>query len=109
MAAHPSAGEENSFAIFAVKESPAIDNSDIQKTKNSGNQVEIHFNMIGAKKWAELTKTNTGNMVAFVINGQVYASPMIIAEIKSGVAVIAGLTGETEARNISEELNAGRE
>jgi preprotein translocase subunit SecD len=94
-------------AVFAVRPNPVIDYSHIKKTKAAGNTVVIYFTMEGAGKWAELTKNNMGKVVLFVIDDQVYAMPVITAEIKNGVAVINNLDNETIAKNISESLNSG--
>ena len=97
-------GSSNFDIIIAVKNNPTITNSDIQKTRNKGMMVEIHFNIEGARKWAEMTKDNIGKMVAFVIDEQVYSMPMINGEIRNGIAVIAGLENEEKAKKISESL-----
>jgi preprotein translocase subunit SecD len=94
------------IGLVAVKPEPVIQNSDIQKTKVTGKDIEIHFNMGGAKKWATMTKCNTGNHVAFVINNKVYDLPLVNAEIKSGVALIRGLENEETAQKLSEALNS---
>ncbi len=93
-------------AIVAVRIKPAIDNSDINKTKASGNRVEIDFNYGGAKKWAAFSKKNVGHWVAFVINHRIYSTPMIIGEMKIGVALITGLKDAKSAKNISKALNS---
>ena len=93
-------------AVVALKRSAMIDNSDINNTEYKGINVLIHFNMKGAKKWAELTKNNIGKMVAFTIDDQIYTLPRIMAEIKTGEAVINGLGNETNAKNISQALNS---
>ena len=94
-------------AVFAIRPKPVIDNSHIKKTNASGNTVVIYFTMEGARKWAELTKNNLGNVLVFVIDNQVYSMPVISAEIKNGVAVIQNLPSETTANTISEALNSG--
>jgi preprotein translocase subunit SecD len=91
-------------AIVVVKNNPAITNSDIQKTRTKGNMVEIHFNIEGARKWAEMTKNNIGKMVAFVIENKVYSLPKINAEIRTGIAIISGFESEEKAGEISESL-----
>jgi len=93
-------------ALVALKRSATIDNSDINNTECKGKNVEIHFNIKGAKKWAELTKNNIGKMVAFTIDDQIYTLPRIMAEIKTGEALINGLGNETNAKNISQALNS---
>jgi preprotein translocase subunit SecD len=93
-------------AVVALKRRATIDNSDINNTECNGKNVEIHLNMKGAKKWAELTKNNIGKMVAFTIDDQIYTLPKIMAEIKTGEAIINGLGNETNAKNISKALNS---
>jgi len=93
-------------AVVALKRSSTIDISDINNTECNGNNVEIHFNMKGAKKWAELTKNNIGKMVAFTIDNQIYTLPKIMAEIRTGEALINGIPNEATAKIISETLNS---
>jgi preprotein translocase subunit SecD len=59
-----------------------------------------------AKKWADLTKTNIGKMVAFKIDDSIYTLPKIMAEIKTDEALINGLGNEMNAKNISQALNS---
>ena len=94
------------FAIAAIKPIAALDNSDIQKTKDKDKSVEIHFNLRGANKWAEMTKNNTGRSVAFVINDQIYAMPYVNGEIRGGIAIITGLENDSIAEALSKSLNA---
>ena len=94
------------FALVAIKYNPVIDNADIQKAKNTGDNVEIHFNMKGAKKWANMTKNNIGNMLAFTIDNKIYSMPYINGEIRSGIALISGLKNEIIAKNLSDSLNS---
>jgi preprotein translocase subunit SecD len=94
------------YAIVAIKPNPIIDNLDIKNTKSNSNKVEIYFNMRGANKWADLTKKNTGKMLAFIIDNQIYTMSLINAEIRNGVALINGLENETFSKNISESLNS---
>lgn len=94
------------FAVVAINPKPAIDISDIQATECNGKNVEIHFNMKGAKKWAEITKNNIGKIVAFTIDNQIYTMPKIMTEIRTGEALINGLGDETIAKNISDALNS---
>lgn len=97
--------EHKYCGIIAVKANPAIVNSDIKTAKCKGNKVEIYFNSKGANRWAELTKKNSGNNLAFILDKQVYAMPMVNGEIRNGVALIDGLENETLAKSIAESLN----
>jgi preprotein translocase subunit SecD len=93
------------YAVVAVKNNPVITNSEIQRTKSIGKNVEIYFNINGARKWAELTKRIQGRMVAFVIDDMIYALPTVNSEIRNGIAIISNLENETKAREIAESLN----
>jgi SecD/SecF fusion protein len=92
--------------LIAIKRSSGIDLSDINNTECKGKNVEIHFNMKGARKWAELTKNNIGKMLAFTIDNQIYTLPKIMAEIRTGETLINGLGSESVAKSISETLNS---
>jgi len=94
------------YSIAAVKLNPVMNNSDIKKTKVDGNNVNIYFNLKGARKWADMTKNNVGNMVAFVIDNQIYSMARVNSEIRKGIAMIYGLENEIIAKEISESLNA---
>jgi preprotein translocase subunit SecD len=94
------------LGLVAVKRHPNINNSDIQHTKSKNHQVEIYFNLTGARKWADMTKNNIGNTVAFIINDKVYTMPKVMAEIRNGAALITGLEDEALANKISDSLNS---
>lgn len=94
-------------ALIAIKPNAVINISDIKKTKASGNHVEITFKLNGARKWANMTKNNVGNTVAFVINNQIYSMPRISGEIAEAVAWMSGLESKSMAKEISKSLNAG--
>ena len=83
--------EKNYTALVAIRKSPRITLSDVQKTLPKGKSLEIHFTLDGARKWAAMTKENTGKQVALVINGKIYDMPMIHDEINTGAAQIGGL------------------
>ena len=94
------------YAIAAIKPNAVINISDIKKTKVIGNNVKIIFNPNGAGKWAEITKNNAGNTVAFVIDNQILSMPRLFGEIKEGMAYISGLENKFIAKEISKSLNA---
>ncbi len=97
------------YAIAAVKLNPIMNNADIRTTKANVHNVEIEFNLKGAKKWADMTKNNVGNTIAFVIDNQIYSIPKVMAEMNRGFAMIYGLENELITKEISESLNASRE
>ena len=101
----PVDGEGHYQALVAVRQEPVLDNSHIQKTRYTGQRIEIYFTMEGARKWADMTKNNVGKSVAFVIDDLIYSMPLVNHEIKSGVAVISGLENEAMAKELSDRLN----
>jgi len=97
--------EQKYYGLVGITPSTVINVASIKKTKANGNNVEIYFNSKGATVWADFTKQNIGKSIAFVIDNQIYAIPVINGEIKQGIAMITGLTNESIAKNISESLN----
>jgi hypothetical protein len=97
--------EQKYYAIVGIRPNKVMDIESIEKTKANGNNVEIYFNSKGAKEWADFTRQNIGKSIAFIIDNQVYATPLINGEIKHGIAMITGLTDESLAKNISQSLN----
>ena len=82
-----------------------ISNADIKKVKNKGRNVELYFNLQGARKWAEMTKNNVGKQIAITIDDVIYSLPQIETEIKNGMALLVGLESEKIAMEIAEALN----
>jgi preprotein translocase subunit SecD len=97
--------EQKYNAIVGIRPNTVMNIASIKKTKANGTNVEIYFNYKGAKEWADFTKQYIGKSIAFIIDNQVYAIPVINGEIKNGIAMITGLNDETIAKNISESLN----
>jgi len=97
--------EQKYYGLVGVRPSTVINIASIKETKVDENNVVIYFNLEGAKKWADFTKQNIGKSIAFIIDNQIYAIPVINGEIKQGIAMITGLKNETIAKNISESLN----
>jgi hypothetical protein len=97
--------EQKYYAIVGVRPNTVMNIASIKKTKANGSNVEIYFNYKGAKDWADFTKQNIGKSIAFIIDNQVYAIPVINGEITHGIAMITGLNNESIAKNISESLN----
>jgi len=101
---HPGA-DGNSYAIIALKEEAFIDISDISKTIPRMGSVELRFTNKGANKWADMTNANTGKIIAFTINNEVWSLPIVNAEIRTGLALIGGIEDEETARDLSESIN----
>lgn len=96
------------YAIAALKLNPVMNTADLRITKPNGNHVDIEFNLKGAKKWADMTKNNVGNTIAFVIDNQIYSMPLVNSEINRGIAMIYGLESESIAEELSQSLNASK-
>ncbi|MFN8256136.1 MAG: hypothetical protein U0W24_10635 [Bacteroidales bacterium] len=97
--------EQKYYGLVGIIPNTVMNISSIKNTKANGNNVEIYFNLEGAKKWADFTKQNIGKSIAFTIDNQIYSMPVIMGEIKQGIAMITGLKSEEMAENISESLN----
>lgn len=97
--------EQKYYGLVGIRPNTVMNIASIKNTKAKGNNVEIYFNLEGAKKWADFTKQNIGKTIAFTIDNQIYSMPVIMGEIKQGIAMITGLTDESIAENISETLN----
>ena len=104
--AQPVDNDKKYIAIVAVKNQSDLSTSDLKKTKPNQNNIEIYFNLQGAKKWNDLTKRNIGKMIAFSIDNKIYSLTSVISEIKNGIAVINGLENKDFAIKISNSLNS---
>ena len=93
------------FAIVALKPGPVLSNSDIQSTMSNGTRLDIRFNMAGAHKWSDLTRKNTGKMLAFAIDNEIYTMPFINNEIKNGTAQM-NFKDALTAKKISNRLSS---
>ena len=102
----PVDNEKKYLALVAITTQPVLTNSDVKRTKPNGKNIEIYFNLNGAKKWADLTKNSVGSMIAFTINDRIYTLTSVNGEIRNGIAVINGLENEDMADRISKSINA---
>ena len=96
----------DSYAIISLKEEASIDISDISRTNPRFETVEIRFTSQGTRKWADMTNANTGKIIAFTVNREVWSLPMVNAEIRNGMAIIGGIENEETAKKLSELLNS---
>ncbi|MFH1078542.1 MAG: protein translocase subunit SecD [Patescibacteria group bacterium] len=70
-------------------------------------QVALTFDDEGTKMFAEITKRNVGKPVAIFLDGEPISVPTVETEITGGQAVISGNFSITEAKLLSQRLNAG--
>jgi preprotein translocase subunit SecD len=92
--------QQNENAKITVRTPSAMVLEDIKKTEIQDKNIVLHFTYNGAKKWAQFTKEQTGKQIAFVVNDRIYSTPLVNAEIKTGMAMITGLKDEQEAQKI---------
>ncbi len=104
---------EASAAANLSLEPTGLTGKDLKKAQvsfdpNTGEpQVALTFNETGAKKFAQITKENTGQRLAVMLDGQIITAPVINSAIPNGQAVITGSFSLDEAKNLVIQLNAG--
>ena len=106
--------EEDPLTLFALKQPGKSfvgpDQSDIQEmaiqkdNKNETFSLFISFSEEGAKEWETLTGKNVDRNIAIVIEGKVYAAPMVREKIKQGKCVISGNFSESDVSRLKELL-----
>ena len=70
-------------------------------------KVNMEFNRIGAKKFAEATGRNVNRRLAIILDGKVNSAPNINGRIAGGSAVITGGFDAVESRDLAIVLRAG--
>src|SRR3989339_848324 len=73
----------------------------------SAAQVALEFNDDGAKFFAQITAANEGKPEAIFLDGMPISIPRVNEAINEGKAVITGDFDITEAKTLSQRLNAG--
>ncbi len=69
--------------------------------------VSLQFNDEGAKLFAEITKENTGKVLAIFLDGKPISAPTIREEITGGKAVISGSFTPKSAKALADSLRYG--
>jgi len=70
-------------------------------------QVSLTFTADGAKKFGDITKRNTGKILAIVLDNELIEAPRVSTPIFGGNAVISGSFTTQQANNLQIQLNAG--
>jgi len=70
-------------------------------------KVSLHFDEVGTKLFADITKNNIGKIVAIYLDGAAISTPVVREEIPSGEAVISGSFTPDEAKLLVGRLNSG--
>lgn len=104
--AQPVDKDKKYIAIVAVKNQSSLNISDLKRTKPNQNNIEIYFNLQGASKWSDMTKSNIGKTIAFSIDNKIYSLTSVNGEIRNGTAIINGLENGELATMVSSSRNA---
>ena len=71
-------------------------------------EVSMSMNTAGARRWAALTKANTGRAIAIVLDGSVYSAPRVNGEIAGGQSSISGNFTIEDTKDLANTLKSGR-
>ena len=71
-------------------------------------EVSMSMNTDGARRWAALTKANTGRAIAIVLDGSVYSAPRVNGEIAGGQSSISGNFTIEDTKDLANTLKSGR-
>ncbi|MDD5022531.1 MAG: protein translocase subunit SecD, partial [Endomicrobiaceae bacterium] len=70
-------------------------------------QVGLEFSDEGSKLFANITERNVGKPVAIFLDSSIITAPRVDEKITQGKAIITGDFSPTEAKQLSQRLNAG--
>ena len=70
--------------------------------------VTMQMNSDGARRWAQITKTNIGRAIAIVLDNTVYSAPRVNGEIAGGSSEITGNFTIEETKDLANTLNSGK-
>lgn len=69
--------------------------------------IQLTFNDVGTKKWADITSQNVGKRIAILLDDQILISPTVVGPIPDGRTVISGGFTVADTKEISTLLNSG--
>ena len=90
-----------------LRRAEVVFNNGSNSTTDSGPQVSLSFNTIGAKKFAKLTQDNLGKPIAIFLDDQIVSAPTVQSVIADGNAVISGAFTIEQANSLAIQLRAG--
>lgn len=70
--------------------------------------VSMQMNSDGARRWAQLTKSNIGKAIAIVLDGSVYSAPRVNGEIDGGNSSISGNFTIEDTKDLANTLKSGK-
>ncbi len=98
---------------IAVRHQVAVDGADLTDARAGQNPstgqwvVSFSFNSEGARKFADITRTNTGRRFAIVLDDKVISAPVIREPITGGRGEISGNFTAASATDLAVLLRAG--
>lgn len=104
--------DQDGQTAYAVKKKVMISGDLLVNATPGINQynqpvVNIRFNNLGAKKFADITKDNVGKPFAIILDHKVVTAPVIRTPILGGTAEISGNFTTAEANDVAILLRAG--
>jgi RNA polymerase sigma factor (sigma-70 family) len=84
----------------------AIRSASVERNASSGTpEINVEFSDVGKELFAAVTKENLNKRLAIVLDGHLYAAPVIRSEISGGKAQITGNFTEEEAQALAAKIN----
>jgi protein-export membrane protein SecD len=105
--------QENSAAKIAVYDRVDVDGGDLTDARAGTDQqtgqwvVNFTFNTVGARRFADITRTNVGRRFAIVLDNKVISAPVIREPILGGRGQISGNFTAASASDLALLLRAG--
>lgn len=106
------------FELYAIKSSERngkapLEGDVVTDAKDEYDQyskpaVSMVMNSDGARRWAQLTKQNTGRSIAIVLDNYVYSAPNVNGEITGGRSQITGHFTPEQAKDLANVLKSGK-
>lgn len=86
-----------------------IDHASVGRNSMTGQiEINISFNTKYKNSWADMTGNHVREMIAIIIENEVYSAPMVNEKIENGRASISGINNEQQAMIISGLLTANQ-
>jgi preprotein translocase subunit SecD len=98
---------------IAVRKRVDVDGGDLTDAKAGSNSqtgewvVNFTFNSLGARRFADITRTNVGHRFAIVLDDKVISAPVIREPITAGRGQISGSFTASSANDLAVLLRAG--
>ena len=106
------------FELYAIKsterngkaplEGDVITKADDEFDQYGKPSVSMSMNSDGARRWAVLTKQNTGRSIAIVLDNYVYSAPTSNGEIAGGSSQITGNFTPEQSKDLANVLKSGK-